>query len=191
MARLAGRSRTAWFSASLRLAGGDRPRERNRVLARFLPRFNRRLWGARGQPGPCLAGTAGGRRARAGLLAPLPAGRRRRRDGPGRGDDPASCRPGPTDAAARQRVELELRLDGRLVVWDGERALVTTQRPGRPGPTAGPRLGPGASFGSNRPECRLLRPPGGTHPWRRITPGTKLYEKQRRERLTRITDQMT
>ena len=33
---------------------------------------------------------------------------------------------------AGQRVELQLRLDGRLVVWDGERDLVTGAAPADP-----------------------------------------------------------
>jgi hypothetical protein len=79
---------------------------------------------------------------------------------------------------AGQRVELQLRLDGRLVVWDGERDLVTAAAPVDPVmlralEQARGELGTPVPAGSD-----------GIHPWRRVRPGTALYERKRQERLT-------
>jgi hypothetical protein len=77
---------------------------------------------------------------------------------------------------ARRRVELQLRLDGQSVVWDGQRALVTTRAPDdaaqlRALAAARVEVGtPAASLGS-------ISRPRPSHPWRRINPGSKLYHQ--------------
>ena len=139
------------------------------MLARYLPRFNRRFAVPAENPVPAWRplppevrlervcslryrrSVAGDGTVRAGatiLQLPARAGGRSR---------------------AGQRVELQLRLDGRLVVWDGERDLVTTaapadpagsgrsRRPGatlapwRPVPAAHHRTIPGGGSGSGQP----------------------------------------
>jgi transposase len=74
---------------------------------------------------------------------------------------------------AGQRVELHVRLDGRLVVWDGQRELLST-----PAPLDAIQL---RALGHARVEIGTKPPsaatvlPSPAHPWRRVQPGTKLH----------------
>src|SRR2546428_317238 len=74
-------------------------------------------------------------------------------------------------------VEVHVRLDGSMVAFDGERELVV-------------RAGP-ADAGTLRAQHRRRREPGlvpepatlpwlppAGHPWRRVRPGTKLYQQR-------------
>ena len=71
---------------------------------------------------------------------------------------------------AGQRVELELRLDGRLVVWDGERALVTTAAPADPVQLRA-LDGARSQLGSTAPSAASSALQAASHPWRRVKPG--------------------
>jgi hypothetical protein len=85
-------------------------------------------------------------------------------------------------AATGQRVELHVRLDGRLVVWDGERQLLSA-----PAPLEAVQL---RALGHARVELGSKPPsaasatalPSPAHPWRRVQPGTKLYTTIKAER---------
>jgi hypothetical protein len=166
----------------LRLAGAADLGAANRVLVRFLPRFNRRFAVPASNPEPawrslpadlalervcCLKYrrvVAHDNTVRAGAtILQLPA------------------RSGNRSYAGR-RVELHLRLDGRLAVWDGERALLVRAAP----PDAAQirtlehaRV----ELGSGAPSVGTSGPTAG-HPWRRVMPGSKLYELREKERLS-------
>ena len=73
---------------------------------------------------------------------------------------------------ARAQVELHLRLDGRLVVWDGQRELLTVPAPAEPGQLRS--LASARGEVGSRPPSAGYRP-AANHPWRRaaITPHTK------------------
>jgi hypothetical protein len=69
-------------------------------------------------------------------------------------------------------------------VWDGERDLVTTT-------VAADRVQlrtldrARGDVGTTAPSVGSIAVPAAAHPWRRVQPGTRLYERQQRERLTR------
>ena len=116
----------------LRLAGAADRDSANRVLARYLPRFNRRFAVPAANPVPAW------RALPADLRLERVCSLRYRRVVAGDGTVRAGAtilqlppRPGGRSRSG-QRVELQLRLDGRLVVWDGERDLVTTAAPADP-----------------------------------------------------------
>jgi transposase len=184
-----GRIERAWGTlqdrlvSELRLAGASDRESANRVLARFLPRFNRRFGVPAANPVPAWRALPADVR-----LERVCALRYRRvvaGDGTVRAGATILQLPARPNGRSRsgQRVELELRLDGRLVVWDGERALVTTEAP--PDPVQLRALaGARSQLGSAVPSVGSSALPVATHPWRRVKPGTKLYERQQRERLT-------
>jgi transposase len=174
----------------LRLAGATDRASANRVLARFLPRYNRRFAIEPADPEPAWR--------------PLPADveldavlafRYRRvvandhtiRIGGMVVDLPRL--PGGHGYAGR-RVEVSLRLDGRFVVSDGERRLLVRRTALDPArlrslETARPVLDtPGPSL-REAPGY----PPKATHPWRRVASGTKLHAVRQKE--ARLTDSRT
>ena len=184
-----GRIERAWGTlqdrlvVELRLAGACDREAANRVLARFLPRFNRRFGVPAEDPVP------GWRALPAGVRLERVCALRYRRVVAGDGTVRAGAtilqlpaRPNGRSRAG-QRVELVLRLDGRLVVWDGERDLVTTEAPADPVQLRA-LDGARGRVGSVVPSAATA-PIAPTHPWRRIKPGSVLYERQQRERLTR------
>jgi transposase len=83
---------------------------------------------------------------------------------------------------AGQEIELHVRLDGCMVIWDGERELLAT-----PAPLGAAQL---RALGHARVEvghkppsaATAAAPPSAAHPWRRITPGTKLATTIKAER---------
>ena len=82
---------------------------------------------------------------------------------------------------AGQRVELHVRLDGRLVVWDGRRELVTTPAPldaVQLRALAGARVEVG-EMPRSAATATTYRP---NHPWRRVRPGSKLHAKLTNEK---------
>lgn len=76
---------------------------------------------------------------------------------------------------AGRRVELHLRLDGRLAVWDGERYLLITAAPADPVQLRSLRTAR-ATIGTPIPSAAYTPPPD--HPWRRIDRGSKLYQQR-------------
>ena len=184
-----GRIERAWGTfqdrlvVELRLAGASDIAAANRVLARFVPRFNRRFGVPAANPEPawrplpaelaldaicCLKYrrvVARDNTVRAGAtILQLPAG------SGGRG-------------YAGRRVELQLRLDGRLVVWDGQRTVLV-----HPAPADAIQLRAlhhaRADLGSTAPSVGSAALPPANHPWRRIQPGTTLHERIQKERLS-------
>ena len=83
---------------------------------------------------------------------------------------------------AGRRVELQLRLDGRLVVWDGQRTILVQTAPADPVQLRALQHAR-AELGSMAPSVGSAAVPAATHPWRHVTPGSKLYERKQRERL--------
>jgi hypothetical protein len=182
-----GRIERAWGTfqdrvVELRLAGAADLEAANRVLARFVPRFNRRFAVPAANPEPawrplptdlsldqvcCLKYrrvVARDNTVRAGAtILQLPA------------------RSGSRSSAGR-RVELQLRLDGRLVVWDGQRTILVQPAPADPVQLRALHQAR-AELGSTAPSVGSAAVPATTHPWRRITPGSKLSRRKQQERL--------
>ncbi len=74
---------------------------------------------------------------------------------------------------AGQRVELHVRLDGRLVVWDGHHELLST-----PAPLDAVQLRAlrhARVETGTKPPSAATALPSPAHPWRRVAPGTKLH----------------
>lgn len=148
----------------LRLAGATDRDAANLVLARYLPRFDARfaIPAENSQPAwrPVPTGlsvervcclkyrrvVAGDGTVRAGAtILQLPA----RSNGRSR---------------AGQRVELHLRLDGRLVIWDGEREVLVTEAPPDPAQLRALQMAR-AELGNAAPSAGSVGP-SPTHPWR-------------------------
>jgi len=84
---------------------------------------------------------------------------------------------------AHRRVDVEVRLDGRLVVWDGSRELLVRDAPAGPGQLRAPadaRL----DLGHTAPSAGSVQKPSRPHPWKRVPPGSKLYDQIQQERLS-------
>jgi transposase len=170
--------------AEMRLAGAVDRDAANRVLARFLPRFNRRFAVPPANPAPAW------RALPAGMMLERVCSMRFRRTVANDG----TIRVGPTvlQLASRakgrgyagRRLEVQLRLDGRLAVWDGERELHVTAAP--PDASELRRLEQATSeLGHHAPSAASTsHPPPADHPWGRVRPGSKLYRRLERERLT-------
>ena len=169
-----GRIERLWGTAQdrlvseLRLAGVCTLDEANQLLAAFVPRFNRRFgveptdatpaW--RPAPPPkalaricCLKHVrvvANDHTVRAGAtIVQLPPRSDRR-------------------SYAGSRVELQHHLDGRLVVWDGERELLSQRADlAQVAAMAGTR----AKLGTLLPSARTAVKPAANHPWRRMAIG--------------------
>lgn len=87
-------------------------------------------------------------------------------------------------AYSGKTVEVHLRLDGSLVAFDGRRELALSAAPADPkqlraqqADRVAPSLTPAAAT--------LPWTPPANHPWRRVRPGTKLYEVRLTESLSR------
>jgi transposase len=184
-----GRIERAWGTfqdrlvIELRLAGACDLAAAEQVLARFVPRFNRRFAVPAANPEPAW------RRLPADLgldqVCCLKYRRVVARDNTIRAGATILQLParsgGRTNAG--RRVELQLRLDGRLVVWDGQRTVLVQPAPADPVQLRALHHAR-ADLGSTAPSIGSVAVPATTHPWRHIKPGTKLYERQQRERLT-------
>jgi transposase len=187
-AQAKGRIERAWGTfqdrlvVELRLAGAVDLLTANRVLARFVPRFNRRFAVPAANPEPawrplpaeltleavcCLKYrrvVAHDNTVRAGAtILQLPAGTGSR-------------------SHAGRRVELQLRLDGRLVVWDGRRAVLVKPAPADPVQLRALHQAR-AELGTKAPSVGSLAVPSDTHPWKRVRPGSKLHKQLNQERL--------
>ncbi|MCU0483545.1 MAG: ISNCY family transposase [Chloroflexi bacterium] len=175
--------------SELRRAGAADRVAANAVLRAFLPRFNRRFAVPPASEVPAwrpvppsldLARVCAFRWRRAvgsdscvrleGMVLQLPPG------------------PGGRSLAGR-RVELELRLDGRLLVVADGRLLAAVPAPPEPRRLREVRLlapgGPAPEPISRNVGYR----PGDTHPWRRVAPGSRLAEVRREE--ARLTESLS
>ncbi len=185
-----GRIERAWGTfqdrlvTELRLAGAVNRNGAEVVLAKFLPRFNRRFVVPAANPEPAWR--------------PLPTGLRIDRvcclkyrrvvanDHTVRvGATILQLPPGPGRRGyAGRRVELHLRLDGRLVVWDGERELLTTAAP--PDPVQLRALQAArVEVGTSAPSAAHREAPLVDHPWRRVPVNSKLYNRRLSESRSR------
>ena len=168
--------------SELRLAGIDDRDGANAFLARYLPRHNRRFTVPAADPEPAwrrmpVAPPSSGSAASS-------IGARSSRDGTVRAGAMILQVPAKPNGRSRagQRVELHVRLDGRLVVWDGERELLSA-----PAPLEAVQL---RALGHARVEtgtkppsaATAAAPPSPAHPWRRVAPGTKLHTTIKAER---------
>jgi transposase len=183
-----GRVERAWGTlqdrlvAELALAGADDLASANRVLARYLPRFTRRFAVPAGNPEPAWRPLPPG--LRLDHVCCLKYRRRVASDGTVRMGATVLQLPGGRGgrSLAGRDIELQLRLNGRVVAWDGERELVLREAPldpvqlralGRARPAIG-SLAPSAASAGRAP----------THPWRRVARGSKLYRQQQERRLS-------
>jgi hypothetical protein len=116
----------------LKLAGAADREAANAVLARFVARFNRRF--AVPAANPVEAWAAAPRPAALEAICCLKYRRVVAHDNTVRAGATILQLPARSGnrSLARRRVELQLRLDGRLVVWDGGRVLLATQAPADP-----------------------------------------------------------
>jgi len=160
----------------LRLSGAADREAANVVLARFVRTFNRRF------AVPAANATSAWQARPAGLhLERICCLKYRRvvahddtvRAGATILQLPA--RPGGRSYAGR-RVELHLQLDGRIVVWDGARELLAVAAP--PDPVQLRALEAARiDLGQPPPSVATSRAPA-PHPWRRLTPGSRLARKR-------------
>lgn len=173
-----GRIERAWGTlqdrlvTELRLAGAQGLASANTVLARFLPRFNRRFTVRAADPAPAWR--------------PLPAGTRidgvcclkyRRvvaNDHTVRaGATTLQLPPGPGRRGyAGKRVEVRSRLDGRLVIWDGEHELLALPAPADPVALRALEVAR-VDVGTVPPSAAGRSIPAPDHPWRRSTSGRR------------------
>jgi len=170
----------------LRLAGAADLESANRVLARFLPRFNRRFGVPAQNAEPAWR--------------PLPDGlvlehvcclkyrRRVAADGTVRMGATVLQLPGVRGRSLAGRdIELQLRLDGRIVAWDGDREFVLREAPLDPVQLRA--LGRARPALGSTPPSAASATPAPNHPWRRVAPGSKLYRQPRQER--RLTESVS
>lgn len=184
-----GRIERAWGTfqdrlvVELRLAGAADLEAGNRVLGRFVARFNRRFAVPAANPEPAW------RALPAGLSLDAVCSLRYRRvvarDNTVRAGATIlqlPARSGSRGQAGR-RVEIQLRLDGRLVVWDGQRTVLVQPAPADPVQLRALHQAR-AELGTTAPSIGSAAVPAATHPWRQVKPGTKLYERKQQERLS-------
>ena len=166
----------------LRLAGIDDREAANAYLAHYLTRHNRRFMVSPVEPEPAWRRMPGGTPIE--RVCCFKYRRTVARDGTVRaGDSILQVPPKPNGRSrAGQRVELHVRLDGRLVVWDGRCELLST-----PAPLDAVQLRAlrhaRVETGTKPPSAATATaPPSPAHPWRRVAPGTKLHATIKAER---------
>lgn len=83
---------------------------------------------------------------------------------------------------AGRLVEVHVRLDGSLVAFDGERQLALTEAPPDPHQLRAQKR---RRTEAGTVPARAILPwtPPAEHPWRRVRPGTKLYQQRLTESL--------
>lgn len=168
-----GRIERAWGTfqdrlvTELRLAGATTRDEAEVVLGRFLPRFNRRFTVSATDPTPAWRQLPAGLRIE--RVCCLKYRRVVANDHTVRaGATILQLPPGPGRRGyAGRRVELHLRLDGRLVVWDGERELLVTEAPADPARLRALESAR-VDVGSTVPSAASRSIPASDHPWRRM-----------------------
>jgi hypothetical protein len=183
-----GRIERAWGTlqdrlvTELRLAGADDLASANAVLARFLPRFNRRFAVPAADPGPAWRPLPPGLRIE--QVCCLKYRRVVANDHTVRvGATILQLPPGPGRRGyAGRRVEVRLRLDGRIGVWDGERELLAVPAPADPVQLRALEAARG-DVGTVAPSAatRSGTIPAPDHPWRRGSINT-------RRQSTRLTE---
>jgi transposase len=166
----------------LRLAGVEDRAGANAYLPRYLARHNRRFMVDPTEPEPAWRRMPGGTRIE--RVCCFKYRRTVARDGTVRaGATILQLPPRPNGRSrAGQRVELHLRLDGRLVVWDGEHQLLSL-----PAPLEAVQLRAlrhaRVETGTKPPSAASATAlPSPAHPWRRVAPGTKLHTSIKAER---------
>ena len=168
--------------AELRLAGIDDRDGANAYLARYLTRHNRRFTVPAADPESAWRRMPGGTPIE--RVCCFKYRRTVARDGTVRAGPMILQMPAKPNGRSRagQRVELHVRLDGRLVVWDGERELLSS-----PAPLEAVQLRAlhhaRVETGTKPPSAATATAtPSPAHPWRRVQPGTKLYATIKAER---------
>lgn len=166
----------------LRLAGVRDRAAANELLASFLPRFDARFAVPPADPRPAWRPVPAGVRLDRVLVFKYR--RKVARDHTIRLDGQvlqlARGRGG--RGYAGRLVEVHVRLDGSVVAFDGERELAASSAPAEPRQLRAqkrPRTDPGIV-----PDAAILPwTPPVDHPWRRVRPGTKLYQQRLTESL--------
>jgi transposase len=190
-----GRIERAWGTFQDRLVSELRRRDvcdlagANLLLSEFVARFNRRFAVPAASPVPAW------RPVPAGLdLARVLAFRWRRAVG----SDSCVRLDGallqlPPGAGGRslagRRVEVELRLDGRLLVTADGRLLAAVPAPPEPRRLRDLRLLDPQAPAPEPTSRNVAYRPSGQHPWRRVAPGTKLGATRREE--ARLTESLS
>ncbi len=148
----------------LRLAQAKDREAANRVLAAFLPRFNRRFTVAPLDPTPAWRPAHG--RAALERICCLKYRRVVANDHTVRAGASILQLPARADhrSYAGTRVELQLRLDGRMVVWDGQRELLAVTAPADAIQLRA--LGSARATLGSRAPSRAGYKPAANHPWR-------------------------
>ena len=164
--------------SELRIAGVDDRDGANAFLARYLPRHNRRFTVPAVDPEPAWRTLPKG--SRIDRVCCFKYRRTVGRDGTVRAGATFLQLPAKDNGRSRagQEVELHVRLDGRMIVWDGQRDIVTT-----PAPLDAVQL---RALRHARVEVGSMAPSAATattyqpdHPWRRVRPGSKLSVVER------------
>jgi hypothetical protein len=170
--------------AELRLAGVADRDEANAFLPGYLVRHNRRFTVPTAESEPAWRRLPRGTRLE--RVCCFKYRRTVARDGTVRAGATTLQLPAKPNGRSRagQKVELHVRLDGRLVVWDGQHDLVTT-----PAPLDAVQLraldGARVEVGEMPRSAATATSYDPDHPWRRVRRGTKLHamltaEKERR-----------
>jgi hypothetical protein len=168
--------------AELRLAGVEDREGAKAFLPGYLAKHDRRFGVAAAKPGPAWRRMPGGTPIE--RVCRFKYRRTIARDGTVRvGATILQVPPRPNGRSrAGQAVELHVRLDGRMVIWDGEHELLVT-----PAPLGAVQLRALAharvEVGPKPPSAATATaPPSPAHPWRRVAPGTKLATTIKAER---------
>ncbi len=152
--------------SELRIAGIDDRDGANAFLARYLPRHNRRFMVPAADPEPAWRKLPKGMRIE--RTCCFKYRRTVSRDGTVRAGVTILQVPAKKNGRSRagQEVQLHVLLDGRMVIWDGERDLRTT-----PAPLDAVQLRAlghaRVEVGSMAPSVASSRKPAVDHPWRR------------------------
>ena len=178
-----GRIERAWGTfqdrlvTELRLAGSVDREGAERVLTAFLPKFNRRFVVPAANPEPAWRALPSG--IRIDRICCLKYRRVVANDHTVRvGSTILQLPPGPGRRGyAGRRVELHLRLDGRLVVWDGEREVLATAAPADPVQLRA-LTAARVEVGTSAPSAAHHEAPPAEHPWRRVPVNSKLYQRR-------------
>jgi transposase len=170
--------------SELRIAKVDDRDGANTYLAGYLSRHNRRFTVPAVDPEPAWRKLPKG--SRIDRVCCFKYRRTVARDGTVRAGATILQLPAKKNGRSRagQEVELHVRLDGRMVIWDGERDLLTT-----PAPLDAVQLRTlghaRVEVGSVPPSAATATKPAADHPWRRAAPGSKLHAIKQVEKEAR------